>query len=132
MSTDDYGRTPTEAAPAASDDAAKPPKEPFWPYRGSALIIAVVALVAVPIFIRGLVQRLPDDKVLDLVMRHGPAIVGIPAAALLSLTAVSAARALGGPATIKIVGLRAKGATATFLLWIAAFLACVVAIRALW
>jgi hypothetical protein len=79
-----------------------------------------------------LVRRLPDAQLLRLVMAHGPAIVGIPAAALLSLTIVAAARCIGGVATIQVMGLRAEGATATLLLWIAAFLTCVLAIRALW
>lgn len=121
-----------ETAPATSDDAAPPSKEPFWPYRGWAFIIAALALIAVPIGIWCLVRRLPDDKILELALRHGPAIVGVPAAALLSLAVVALARGLGGPATIHIIGLRAAGATATFLLWLGGFLACVFAIRALW
>jgi hypothetical protein len=124
--------SPKEAAPATFDYNATPSREPFWPYRGWALIIAALALVAVPIGIWCVVHRLPDEKILDLVVRHGPAIVGIPAAALLSLAAVALARGLGGPTTIQIIGLHAEGATATFLLWLGAFLACVFAIRALW
>ncbi|MBB4096816.1 hypothetical protein [Sphingomonas kyeonggiensis] len=114
----------TAVAPAAI--------EAFWPVRGSALVIAIVTCATTTIGIVTLVRRLPDAQLLRLVLAHGPAIVGIPAAALLSLTIVAVARCIGGGAMIQVMGLRAEGATATLLLWIAAFLACVLAIRALW
>lgn len=120
------------ASPAPSTAVASTTPEAFWPIRGSALIVAIIACVTEVISIVVLVRRLPDTQLLGLVLVHGPAIFGIPAAALLSLAIVAAARCIGGAATIQVMGLRAEGATATLLLWIAAFLACVLAIRALW
>ncbi len=111
---------------------APSPEEPFWPYRGWALIMAALALIAALVSIWCLVRSLPDDKILDLALRHGPAIVGIPVAALFSIATVALARCLGGPANIQIIGIRATGTTATLLLWLGAFLAFVFAIRALW
>lgn len=126
------GTTGGSASPAQSAAAALTTPEAFWPIRGSALIVTIVACVTAIISTVVLVRRLPDPQLLGLVIAHGPAIIGIPAAALLSLAIVAAARCIGGPATIQVIGLRAEGATAMLLLWIAAFLACVLAIRALW
>lgn len=128
---------PATPPPAGSTGGSASPTqstapEAFWPIRGSALIVTIIACVTATISIVVLVRRLPDSQLLGLVLAHGPAIVGIPAAALLSLAIVAAARCIGGAATIQVIGLRAEGATATLLLWIAAFLACVLAIRALW
>jgi hypothetical protein len=115
-----------------STAAASTTPEAFWPIRGSALIVAIVTCVTAVVSIIVLVCRLSDAQLIRLVLAHGPAIVGIPAAAFLGLAIVAVARCIGGPATIQIMGLRVEGATATLLLWIAAFLACVLAIRALW
>lgn len=124
---------PPNVAPATSPStAASTAPEAFWPTRGSALIVAAIACVTAVISIVVLVRHLPSAQLLGLVLVHGPAIVGIPAAALLSLAIVAVARCIGGAATIQVMGLRAEGATATLLLWIAAFLSCVLAIRALW
>ncbi|MFA7585392.1 MAG: hypothetical protein WCY11_04230 [Novosphingobium sp.] len=95
-------------------------------------MIAALACVTVILSIRYLAGRLSDAQILGLVFAHGPAIVGIPAAALLSLAVVALARGVAGVPSIQIAGLRAEGATATLLLWLATFLACVFAIRALW
>ncbi len=125
---------PTGGAASLTPSTAPSPTAPeaFWPIRGSALIVTIIACVTATISIVVLVGRLPEAELLGLVLAHGPAIVGIPAAALLSLAIIAVARCIGGAATIQIIGLRAEGATATLLLWIAAFLACVLAIRALW
>lgn len=120
------------ASPTPSTAAASTAPEAFWPIRGSALIVAITAFLTAIISILELLRRLPDAQLLGLVLAHGPAIVGVPAAAFLSLAIVAAARCIGGAATIQVMGLRAEGATATVLLWIVAFLACVLAIRALW
>jgi hypothetical protein len=120
------------ASPTPSTATAATAPEAFWPIRGSALIVTIIACGTAIISIVVLVRRLPDAQLLGLVLAHGPAIVGIPAAALLSLAIVASARCIGGAATIQVMGLRAEGATATLLLWIAAFLTCVLAIRALW
>ena len=116
---------------SSTADALAAP-EAFWPFRGSAFIVAIIACSTAIISIILLIRRLTDAQFLELILAHGPAIVGIPAAALFSVAAVAVARCIGGPATIQVISFRVEGATATLLLWITAFLACVVAIRALW
>ena len=56
----------------------------------------------------------------------------MPVSAILGVAIVCLARGIGGPVSIQIVGLRAEGATASVLLWIATFAASAFAIRALW
>lgn len=132
-SNDDLGTPPAVDPPEESTSESSPTKhEDYWPIRGSALILSIVACVSAIIGIKVIVCRLSNDQLVALVQAHAPAIVGIPAAALFSLAIVSAARSIGGAAKISIAGLRAEGATATLVLWIAAFLTFVLAIRALW
>lgn len=132
-SNDGLGTPPAVDPPEESASESSPTKpEKYWPIRGSALILTIVACTSAIIGIKVIVCRLSNDQLFALVQAHAPAIVGIPAAALFSLAIVSAARSIGGAAKISIAGLRAEGATATVVLWIAAFLTLVLAIRALW
>jgi ABC-type proline/glycine betaine transport system permease subunit len=116
----------------SASEASLTKPEDFWPIRGSALILSIVACASAVIGIKVIVCSLSNDQLFALVQAHAPAIVGIPAAALFSLAIVSAARSIGGIAKINIAGMHAEGATATLVLWIAAFLTFVLAIRALW
>lgn len=124
--------TPATPAPATNSNAPAPANEPFWPVRVAGILVFTLACTGVGWTLWSISKHLPPDNLAAIVQAHLPAIIGMPIAALFSVAIVAAARSLGGPFSIQIVGLRAEGATATMLLWLTAFGAIVVAIRALW
>lgn len=108
------------------------PKETFGAARKTAVAVAVLALICLTIPLACTVCRLEPAHLAALIQTHGPAVIGMPVSAILGLVIVCLARGIGGPVSIQIVGLRAEGATAGVLLWIATFAASAFAIRALW
>ena len=85
---------------------------------------------------RKLAERNPlSAKVHELeakVERHGPALVGVPAAVCLATSVTCAARAIDGNMDFDFLGVRAQGGTATGGLWLAVFLAVALSVRWLW
>ncbi len=74
-----------------------------------------------------------DGAVLaGLVSRHGPAVIGVPLAAVVATGLIGGLRAIDGKLRITLLGLEAEGAGAALLGWIAVFLAIILAVRALW
>jgi hypothetical protein len=84
-----------------------------------------------------IIARRPFDRlgVIDLatiIDRHGPAVLGIPSAVIVAILLVSLTRALDGPMTLELFGIKSDGASATCIVWIALFLAISLSFRALW
>ena len=69
---------------------------------------------------------------LEIVRDHFAAIAGVPLAALISLMVVGIFGAQFGDIAFKALGVEFHGASGPVVLWILAFLAQVVGIRALW
>lgn len=64
--------------------------------------------------------------------QHGPAIIGIPIAAVAALFLISLTRALDGPMSFDLFGLKSEGAAATCIVWAILFLVISLTLRALW
>jgi hypothetical protein len=118
-----------------SDDESKPSK---WGVTATILVRITYAVLAAAVVI-GIVKLCRGSygfpaafdlvKLIDL---HGPAAVGIPIAAIAALFLVSLARALDGPMSFDLFGLRSEGAAATCLIWAILFLVIGLSFRALW
>jgi hypothetical protein len=79
-----------------------------------------------------LVAKEPATELAGLLERHGAALIGIPAASALALFLIGIIRAIDGPIEFDVLGMRAKGAGAAIILWIAAFVTVGLSIRAVW
>jgi hypothetical protein len=79
-----------------------------------------------------LVAKVPATELAGLLERHGAALIGIPAASALALFLIGIIRAIDGPIEFDVLGMRVKGAGAAIILWIAAFVAVGLSIRAVW
>jgi hypothetical protein len=64
--------------------------------------------------------------------QHGPAAIGIPVAGLAALCLVSLARALDGPMSFDLFGIRSEGAAAICIVWALLYLVVSLSFRALW
>jgi hypothetical protein len=69
------------------------------------------------------------SKLLD---QHGPVVIGIPIAAVAALFLVSLTRALDGPMSFDLFGVKSEGAAATCIIWAILFLVISLTLRALW
>lgn len=76
--------------------------------------------------------RLNAASLAALLDRHGPALLGVPTAAALAIAVTGIARAFDGKIRLDLLGLRVEDAAGTGTLWIAVFLAVILAIRTLW
>ncbi|WP_024576226.1 MULTISPECIES: hypothetical protein [unclassified Afipia] len=129
----------TQDRKAKSDEDNKTSK---WmvalPIIASALVRIVYALGAVAL-IFALIQvvrasyslpaAIDPSKFVD---QHGPAVLGIPIAAIAALLLVSLTRALDGPMSFDLFGLKSEGAAATCIIWAVLFLVISLTLRALW
>lgn len=68
----------------------------------------------------------------ELYTQHGPAIIGIPVAGISALLLVSLTRALDGPMSLDLFGIKSEGASATCIVWAILFLVIGLSFRALW
>lgn len=91
--------------------------------------IIVIVLVVIARYFSGTLGAIDLAMIIE---RHGPAVLGIPAAVILAFLLVSLARALDGPMAFEFFGIKSEGASATCIVWIALFLAISVSFRALW
>jgi hypothetical protein len=96
-----------------------------------ALVPTTVIVAAVAI-VRGgypLPSAVDPWKLLD---QHGPAAIGIPVAGTAALFLVTLARALDGPMSFDLFGLRSEGAAAICIVWAILYLIISLSFRALW
>jgi len=93
--------------------------------------LAVVGLVVLWRIWR-LIAKVPAAELAALIERHGAALIGVPAATALALFLIGIVRAIDGPIEFDVLGLQAKGAGAAIILWITAFVAIELSIRAVW
>lgn len=77
----------------------------------------------------GLPAIIDPSKLLD---QHGPAAIGIPVAAVAALFFISLTRALDGPMSFDLFGLKSQGAAATCIIWAILFVVISLTLRALW
>lgn len=94
--------------------------------------IAVAALLLLIIAVWRAHCAITAEAWSNLLNEHGPALLGLPIAVGISTILVSSLRAIDGPLRIEFLGLRAKGAGATVLYWVFAFVAVGLVVRALW
>jgi hypothetical protein len=76
--------------------------------------------------------RLNGEVLADLIVRHGPAVIGVPLAMAVATGLIGGLRAIDGKLRVALFGLEAEGAGAALLGWVAVFSAIILAIRALW
>ena len=79
-----------------------------------------------------LVSSAGDPDMRNLLLRHYPAVIGLPSAAGAALFVVLVLRAAAGPIEFEVLGLKFRGASGPVVLWIPCFLAIVVGILTLW
>ncbi|MCW3474696.1 hypothetical protein [Limobrevibacterium gyesilva] len=119
-----------------SQTDSTPPIPPAQPQLGWLVRIAFSGLAAIGLVVLWRLWRLaaevPAMELGGLVARHGAVLIGVPAAAVLALFLIGIVRAIDGPIEFDVLGLRARGAGAAIILWIAAFVAIGLSIRAVW
>jgi hypothetical protein len=76
----------------------------------------------------GLPAGIDLSKLID---QHGPAAIGIPVAAVAALFLISLTRALDGPMSFDLFGLKSEGAAATCIIWAILFLVISLTLRAI-
>lgn len=95
-------------------------------------VLSALIVVAIVRIIReggGVLATVDLAKFYD---QHGPAAIGIPAAWISALLLVCVARALDGPMSLDLFGLKSEGASATCIVWAILFLVIGLSFRALW
>jgi hypothetical protein len=119
----------TETEPPAS--TAPPPATDISARVAYGVLASLSLLVLAGVGWRG--GATLDGAVLaDLVARHGPAVIGVPLAAVVATGLIGGLRAIDGKLRVTLLGLEAEGAGAALLGWIAVFSAIILAVRALW
>lgn len=103
-----------------------------WLARLAYFFIAGACCVAVIAFVRHFSDAIAMLDLLTIIGRHGPAVLGIPGAAIAAFIIVGIIRALDGPMALDFVGIKAEGAGATAIIWIAIFLSISLSLRTLW
>jgi hypothetical protein len=104
-------------------------------HRGARVTYGVIAICGVIVLVmiaRYLLAALGSSDLAAIIERHGPAVLGIPAAAAVAFVLVGLVRALDGPLALDALGLKVEGAGAAAVIWIAVFLAISLSFRALW
>lgn len=77
----------------------------------------------------GLPAVIDPSRLLD---QHGPAVIGAPIAAVAALFLIGLTRALDGPMSFDLFGVKSEGAGATCIIWAILFLVISLTLRALW
>src|SRR6266571_3917000 len=98
-----------------SESVARPATASKGPQAARIVYFALAAggLIALVVIVRHFSSTLGLADVATIVDRHGPAVLGIPAAALAAFIIVAFVRALEGPIAFDLLGLKAEGAGAT-------------------
>ncbi|SDE72048.1 hypothetical protein SAMN05216337_103318 [Bradyrhizobium brasilense] len=95
-------------------------------------VLSVAIAVAIVLIIRQNGAALAVIDPVKLYDQHGPAAIGIPVAGVSALLLVSLARALDGPMSLDLFGIKSEGASATCIVWAILFLVIGLSFRALW
>ena len=99
-------------------------------------VVAWVVILTVPVVavaaLTGLLLFLPADVLLEITVKHFPAVVGLPLAALLAAFIVVALHHAAGPLKFEGLGFKFEGGAGEVILWVICFLAIAAAIRLLW
>jgi len=119
-------RNDTTASPAATD------RKPDWGVKIGYGVVTAAAMIALFSTGRYLLGAVNPTQLAAIADQHGPAVLGVPAAALSAFIVVAIARILDGPIRFEVLGLKAEGASATATAWALSFLAIVLAVRVLW
>ncbi len=80
-------------------------------------MLAVVGIVVLVQVSRHFARSLTSTDLAAMIDRHGLAVLGIPAALVVAFILIGLVRALDGPITFEMLGLKAEGAGA--IIWIA-------------
>jgi hypothetical protein len=122
--------------PRASSEGEKKPSK--WKTASTIFVQIIYAILSAGIVI-AMVKivregggRLTTIDTVKLYDQHGPAAIGIPVAGISALLLVSLARALDGPMSLDLFGLKSEGAAATCIVWAILFLVIGLSFRALW
>ena len=138
MSTEDLrlaasaGTRPAVEPKQGSAAPAQPSKK-LWPLvrivHGAVAVLTLIALIGATWAAHAAISAGNWSLLLD---RHGPALLGIPAALGVATILTSAARAIEGPLRIDFLGFRSEGAVAAVVCWVLTFGTVALAVRALW
>lgn len=80
----------------------------------------------------GMFQRFGDPRMLQTMIDHFPAAIGLPSGALAALFIVVFLENSSGPIEFEGLGFKFKGASGPIVLWVFCFLAIAGAIKLLW
>lgn len=94
--------------------------------------LSVFIVIAAVRWLRGQGGALAGIDLVKVYDQHGPAAIGIPVAGVAALVLVSLARALDGPMSFDLFGIKSEGAAATCIVWAVLFLVIGLSFRALW
>ena len=97
-----------------------------------SVIGAVVALAFLAALAGLVISEWNNPEVHQLVVDQFRVIVALPAAGLFAFLVISAFQVGAGPIEVDIFGLKFKGAGGPAIMWVIAFLACVMGIQLLW
>jgi hypothetical protein len=92
----------------------------------SILVVFVLALLVL------VIAEWNSVDVREMVMRHFPAIVGLPAAGIFAFLIVSTFETTSGNIEFEALAIKFKGAAGPILMWVICYLAIVVSIHLLW
>jgi len=122
--------------PRTSSDEGKLPSK--WKAAATIFVQLIYAVLSAAI-VFAIVKIIRQDgaalAIIDPVKlydQHGPAAIGIPVAGVFALLIVSLARALDGPMSLDLFGIKSEGASATCIVWAILFLVIGLSFRALW
>lgn len=122
--------------PYASFDEGKKPSK--WKTVATIFVRIIYAVLSTSIVIAAVKivrEGCGTPAIIDPVKlydQHGPAAIGIPVAGIAALLLVSLARALDGPMSLDLFGIKSEGAAATCIVWAILFLVIALSFRALW
>jgi hypothetical protein len=95
-------------------------------------VLSVAIVIAIVKIIRqggGALTAIDPVKLYD---QHGPAAIGIPVASISALLLVSLARALDGPMSLDLFGIKSEGASTTCIVWAILYIVIGLSFRVLW
>jgi hypothetical protein len=103
-----------------------------WLATGAAVGAAVIAASVLMVIIYSLTLKEQANGTVELVLKHLPAVVGVPASAACAFIVVVLLRQSQGPIYFEGLGFKFSGASGPVVLWVLCFLAFVAATRLLW
>lgn len=105
----------------------------FWRHVGTAVIFIFLIIAGVFSTYFAFFGPLPGQVVwMPIAVKHFPAVVGLPMAAIGSLFIVLILEKTSGPVEFEMPGLKLKGAAGPVVFWLVCFLGMAFAINVLW